>query len=106
MTAAEDSTDRAAEPPVCPECGKADHVQKISAIPDMPAEFGPPDKPSRFDLLGVVTLVGSLLLGVALAYVFLSDRLLDEEACDCILLVTLVPIGWGFRRVVSREQQR
>jgi hypothetical protein len=60
VTGAEDTTDRAARPVACPECGKADFVQKISAIPDWPAEYGPPDKPGWFDLLGVLSLVGAV----------------------------------------------
>jgi len=66
MTEADDTTDRAAELVACPKCGEVDLVQKISAIPDWPAEFGPPDRPGSFDSLGVVSLVGGLLLALAL----------------------------------------
>ena len=84
MTEAEDTAARAAELVACPKCGEVDLVQKISAIPDMPAEFGPPDRPGWFDLLGVVSVVGGLLLAVGLAYVLLSVGAdLDFE---CILL--------------------
>jgi hypothetical protein len=63
MTGVQDTTRQAPEPPACPECGKTDHVQKISAIPDMPAEYGPPEEPSSSDPLGVALV----LLGVASA---------------------------------------
>jgi ribosomal protein L40E len=104
VTEVQETTRRAAQAAVCPQCGKVEHVQKISAIPDMPAEFAPPERPSWFDLLGVVSLVGGLLLFVALAYVFRSA--LDMDACLGILFVTFFPIAWGFSRVYSRWEQR
>ena len=104
MAEVDDTTDRAAEPVACPECGKVDLVQKISAIPDMPAEFGPPDRPSWFDLWGVVSVVGGLLLAVGLAYVLLSVGAdLDFE---CILSVMLPPTLLGLARLASKQRQR
>jgi len=105
MTGAEDSTDRAAEPVACPECGEADLVQKISTIPDWPAEYGPPDRPGWFDLLGVVSVVSGLLLAVALAYLLLSVGAFDLGE-ELIFLVAFLPIGWGSRRLAYKGQQR
>ncbi len=105
MTEAEDSTDRAAEPVACPECGEADLVQKIATIPDWPAEYGPPDRPSSLDSWGVVLVVGGLLLAVALACVLLSVGA-DLDAFEIVLWVAVLPIGWGLKRLASRGQQR
>jgi hypothetical protein len=92
MTDAQTTTDRAAEPVACPECGEADLVQKISAIPDWPAEYGPPKEPRLIDR-GVVVLLalGTVLIvlipfttgwmGIAGAYLLAygGQRLLGRE---------------------------
>jgi hypothetical protein len=106
MRKVDDTTARAAEPVACPECGEADLVQKISAIPDWPTEYGPPVRPSWFDLWGVVLLVGGLVLAVPVFVLPLpSDRTLDLDACVFALWVSFLPVGWGLRRLRSKQQQ-
>jgi hypothetical protein len=97
MTEVQDVSDRAAKPPVCPKCGKADHVQKMSAIPDWPAEYGPPSRPGWFDLLGVVLVAGGLTLALAVAFILLS--LTGDLGVECIAFVAVPVIGLGFARL-------
>jgi hypothetical protein len=104
VTGAEDSTDGAARAVACPECGKADFVQKISAIPDWPAEYGPPDKPGWFDLLGVLSLVGAVLLALGLGYVLISVG--AEMDVECLGYLILAPLLFGVGRLASKGRQR
>ncbi|MGB3903618.1 MAG: hypothetical protein WBB22_01725, partial [Anaerolineae bacterium] len=95
MMEAQDTTDRAAEPLACPQCGKVDHVHKLSAIPDMPPEYGPPREPSSIDLAGVVP--------VALGTVFI---LVIPFTTGWMGMVGLYLIAWGAERFLSKQDQK
>lgn len=112
MTEVQDATDRAAEPVVCPRCGKTDHVQKMSAIPDMASAL-PPPRPSFNRRPGVV-LAGFGLLWLALlgciGLALFADAVEDKfqpltEVCTLGLIVGIAFIAVGTSSALAEESR-
>lgn len=95
MTEVQDPTGQAAEPPACPQCGEADHVHRISAIPDMPAEYSPPRVPSSIDLAGAVVVALGIMCILVIPF-----------TTGWMGMMGIYLIVWGAQRFRSKRRQK